>query len=74
VFSLNALNDDALGSDMTAAQVTQYGTPLLASPACYFMVWEYAVGWSERSDVRTALDSLGRLAALRPPKDCRRPM
>jgi hypothetical protein len=74
VFSLNALNDDALGGDMTAAQVTQYGTPLLDSPACYFMVWEYATTWSERPDVRAALDSLGRLAALRPPKDCRRPM
>jgi hypothetical protein len=74
VFSLNALNDDALGSDMTAANVLAYGTPLLDSPACYFMVWEYAMTWSERPDVRTALDSLGRLAALRPPKDCRRPM
>jgi hypothetical protein len=74
VFSLNALNDDGLGSDMTAANVLAYGTPLLDSPACYFMVWEYAMDWSERPDVRAALDSLARLAALRPPKDCRRPM
>jgi hypothetical protein len=74
VFSLNALGDEFDGTDMTAARVTEYGTPLLDSPTCYFMVWEYATSWSERPDVRAALDSLGRLAATRLPKDCRRPM
>jgi hypothetical protein len=74
VFSLNALNDDALGTPMTPAQVMDYGTELMDSPLCYFMVWEYATTWSERPEIRAALDSLGRIAATRTPKDCRRPM
>jgi hypothetical protein len=74
VFSLNGLNDDAAGTAMTPAQVTEYGTALLAGKPCLFMVWEYATTWSERPDIKPALDSLGRLAATLPATSCRRPM
>jgi hypothetical protein len=73
VFSLNALNDDAQGTDMTASQVTEYGTALLKGAPCLFMVWEYATSWSERPEIRAALDSLGRIAAVLPATTCRRP-
>jgi hypothetical protein len=73
VFSLNALNDDAMGTDMTPVQVTGYGTVLLAGRPCYFMVWEYATSWSERPEIRAALDSLGRIAATLPGATCKRP-
>jgi hypothetical protein len=74
VFSLNALNDDAAGTAMTAAQVTEYGTSLLAGKPCLFMVWEYATTWSEKPDVKAALDSLGKIATAQPATSCRRPM
>jgi hypothetical protein len=73
VFSLNALNDDAQGTDMTPSQVTDYGTALLAGKPCLFMVWEYATTWSERPEIRAALDSLGRIAQQLPRTTCRRP-
>ena len=73
VFSLNALNDDALGTPMTAQQLTSYGTVLMAGNPCLFMVWEYATSWSERPEIRAALDSLGKLAATLPATTCRRP-
>jgi hypothetical protein len=73
VFSLNALNDDAQGTDMTASQVTEYGTALLRGAPCLFMVWEYATTWSERPEIRSALDSLGRIAATLPGVTCKRP-
>ena len=72
VFSLNALNDDGLGTDMTAAQVLDYGTSLMVPGVCAFFVWEYASSWSERPDIRVALDSLGRIAATLPRRECRR--
>lgn len=76
VFSLNALNDDALGTDMTAAQVMDYGTVLMGrtGDVCYFMVWEYDAAWSERAEIRSALDSLGRLAESLPRRSCRKPL
>ena len=39
---------------------------------CAFFVWEYASSWSERPDIRAALDSLGRVAATLPRRECRR--
>ena len=73
VFSLNALNDDGYGTDMTPSQVTTYGTALMVPGICLFFVWEYNLAWSERSDIRAALDSLGRLAATLPRRTCARP-
>jgi hypothetical protein len=73
VFSLNALNDDGAGTDMTPAQVTSYGTALMVPGVCAFFVWEYASTWSERPEIRAALDSLGRIASTLPRSDCRRP-
>jgi len=72
VFSLNALNDDGLGTDMTAAQVLDYGTSLMVPGVCAFFVWEYASSWSESPEIRAALDSLGRIAATLPRRECRR--
>jgi hypothetical protein len=72
VFSLNALNDDGAGTDMTPSQVVNYGTALMVPGVCAFFVWEYATTWSERPEIRTALDSLGRLAATLPRRECRR--
>jgi hypothetical protein len=72
VFSLNALNDDGAGTDMTPAQVVDYGTALMVPGVCAFFVWEYATTWSERPEIRTALDSLGRIAATLPRRECRR--
>jgi len=72
VFSLNGLNDDGLGTDMTAAQVLDYGTALMVPGVCAFFVWEYASSWSERPDIHAALDSLGRTAATLPRRECRR--
>jgi len=71
VFSLNALNDDGNGTDMTPAQVMNYGTALMVPGVCAFFVWEYATTWSERPEIRAALDSLGRLAATLPRRECR---
>jgi hypothetical protein len=73
VFSLNALNNDGDGTPMTAAEVTEYGTVLLQGQPCLFMIWEYATTWSERPEIRTALDSLGRIAQGQPRKGCARP-
>lgn len=73
VFSLNALNDDGAGTDMTPAQVVDYGTALMVPGVCLFMVWEYDRAWSERTEIRAALDSLGRLAATLPRRECARP-
>jgi hypothetical protein len=76
IFSLNSLNDDASGTDMSAAQVKEYGTVLLGNGQdniCYFMVWEYHSLWSERSDIRAALDSLGRIAEKLPRRSCWKP-
>jgi hypothetical protein len=72
VFSLNGLNDDGYGTDMTPAQVLHYGTSLMVPGACAFFVWEYSTAWSERPEIRTALDSLGRIAATLPRRECRR--
>jgi hypothetical protein len=72
VFSLNALNDDGAGTDMTPSQVVNYGTALMVPGVCAFFVWEYATTWSERPEIRTALDSLGRIAATLPRRECRR--
>ena len=72
VFSLNALNDDGAGTDMTPAQVVNYGTALMVPGVCAFFVWEYASTWSERPEIRAALDSLGRIAATLPRRECRR--
>ncbi len=72
VFSLNALNDDGAGTDMTPAQVVDYGTALMVPGVCAFFVWEYATTWSERPEIHAALDSLGRIAATLPRRDCRR--
>ena len=73
VFSLNALNDDGAGTDMTPQQVMNYGTALMVPGICGFYLWEYNVSWSERADIRAALDSLGRLAATLPRRSCARP-
>lgn len=73
VFSLNGLNDDGAGTDMTPAQVLDYGTALLVPGVCAFFVWEYATTWSERPEIRSALDSLARIAATLPRRECRRP-
>lgn len=72
VFSLNGLNDDGYGTDMTPSQVLNYGTALLVPGVCAFFVWEYATSWSDRPEIRAALDSLGRLAATMPRRECRR--
>ncbi|HEY9508040.1 MAG TPA: hypothetical protein VIQ27_18965 [Gemmatimonadales bacterium] len=72
VFSLNGLNDDGAGTDMTAAQVMDYGTTLMVPGVCAFFVWEYATTWSDRPEIRAALDSLGRIAAGLPRRECRR--
>jgi hypothetical protein len=72
VFSLNGLNDDGYGTDMTPAQVLHYGTSLMVPGVCAFFVWEYATTWSERPEIRAALDSLGRIAATLPRRECRR--
>jgi hypothetical protein len=73
IFSLNALNDDGAGTPMTPQQVYDYGTVLLGPDICLFFVWQYAVPWSERPEIRAALDSLGRIAASLPRRECRRP-
>jgi hypothetical protein len=39
---------------------------------CLFFVWEYNVAWSERPEIRTALDSLARIAATLPRRSCAR--
>jgi hypothetical protein len=72
VVSLNALNDDGSGTDMTPAQVKDYGTSLMVPGICLFFVWEYNVAWSERPEIRTALDSLARIAATLPRRSCAR--
>jgi hypothetical protein len=72
VFSLNALNDDGAGTAMTPTQVVNYGTALMVPGVCAFFVWEYASTWSERPEIRAALDSLGRIAATLPRRECRR--
>jgi hypothetical protein len=76
IFSLNALNDDAAGTDMTPAQVKDYGTVLMGTgngDICLFMVWEYERTWSERPEIRVALDSLGRIAQGLPRRECVKP-
>jgi hypothetical protein len=75
IFSLVALNDDGAGTDMTPQQVIDYGTVLLRpEPSlCAFYIWQYDRAWSERSEIRTALDSLGRMAASLPRRQCTRP-
>ena len=73
VFSLNALNDDGQGTPMTPAQVLDYGTALMVPGVCAFFVWEYNTTWSERPEIRAALDSVGRIAATLPRRGCRRP-
>ena len=72
VFSLNGLDDLADGTEMTPAKVMDYGTALMVPGVCAFFVWEYATTWSERPEIKTALDSLGRIAATMPRRECRR--
>ena len=72
VFSLNALDDDGAGTPMTPGQVMDYGTTLMVPGVCAFYIWEYATTWSERPEIRAALDSLGRIAATMPHRECRR--
>jgi hypothetical protein len=74
VFSLNLLGDEGtVGSyvPMSAERITKYGTALMVPGVCLFMLWEYA-SWSERPEIRTALDSLGRLAVTLPTRECGR--
>jgi hypothetical protein len=73
VFSLVALNDDGSGTDMTASQVTEYGTALLAGKPCAFYIWRYDAKWSTRPEIVAALDSLGRIAQQLPATSCRKP-
>jgi hypothetical protein len=72
IFSLVALNDDGAGTDMTPQQVTDYGTVLMGPEICAFYIWEYATSWSERPEIKAALDSLGRIAATLPRRECAR--
>ena len=75
VFSLNLLGDEGTAGSyvpMTPERITEYGTALMVPGVCLFMMWEYA-SWSERPEIKAALDSLGRIAATLPTRECRRP-
>jgi hypothetical protein len=55
---------------MSAAEIKQYGGPLLAQ-TCAFFMWEYDSKYFSRPDIKAALEELGKMARSHPKRACR---